>query len=462
VDWDQASATFVIGSVGAFFHGNLQPGEIDCLTAGTGKVVSIIVDSVIGFVEAVETAVGATDLTTVAPIVDETTGGTAQTLADLEQEEAEKESKGQVKERLLAKHHYYFPVTEAPFHLNGVVASVPKVFEALGKIARTVRNLTTACLQPDMEEQFDVAKKSLADGHMIGKQILVHGADIAEELDDAVSYVEEQNFSESGRCIGQALRRIVLQTSRLPPEGAPGKDEVAAMTGGLITGLLGGPTLVASEDGNPANWTLNFTACVIGAKAGFTHLWLDLWGNFSHLAADPSPHGTLSPKLWQGWMSDFLLHAPLLLQSCGLSLEVIDMLNDGASAVGKLHLNLSMETHRVAWEDVHDSLHRAVHVFKDNDWQAFGTYLGRAVQDFLLYLLPHAYGKTPSGILQRYSTQAGPTANSSFSAVLIMLGVVGVCLVAATFVLRRVRLQERAHAAVDLEGVPLVEQEALE
>eukprot|EP00971_Amphidinium_carterae_P090695 1795147-Amphidinium_carterae.1 len=126
VDWDQASATFVIGSVGAFFHGNLQPGEIDCLTAGTGKVVSIIVDSVIGFVEAVETAVGATDLTTVAPIVDETTGGTAQTLADLEQEEAEKESKGQVKERLLAKHHYYFPVTEAPFHLNGVVASVPK------------------------------------------------------------------------------------------------------------------------------------------------------------------------------------------------------------------------------------------------------------------------------------------------------------------------------------------------
>eukprot|EP00971_Amphidinium_carterae_P311908 6199962-Amphidinium_carterae.1 len=45
------------------------------------------------------------------------------------------------------------------------------------------------------------------------------------------------------------------------------------------------------------------------------------------------------------------------------------MLNDGASAVGKLHLNLSMETHRVAWEDVHDSLHRAVHVFKDYDMQ---------------------------------------------------------------------------------------------
>jgi len=325
-----------------------------------------------------------------------------------------------------------------------------------------MRNLSATCLQSDMQRQFDVAKKSLADGQMIGKKLLVNGADIAEDLDDAVSSIQEQNFTESGRSVGHAMRCVILQTSKLPPEGAPRTDAVVAMTGGLITGLLGGPTLVASEDGNPTNWRLNFTTCATGAKTGFMHLWMDLWSNFSHLAVEPSQHGALNTTLWRGLMSDFLLHAPSLLQSCGLSLDVIDMLNDGAKAVGKLNLNLTLEEHRIDWKDVHDSLDQAVLMFKDKKWDAFGMHLGRAVQDFVLYLLPHAFGKSPSGVLQRYSTQAAPGTGSCL-AVPILLGMLGSVFLAVAFVLRRGMREQDTQAyhacgTADLEGCPLAEE----
>merc|ERR1712151_563221 len=110
---------------------------------------------------------------------------------------------------------------------------------SLSNLYRIQKDLAKSCLKGDMLNEFATASENLGNMTFVGGRLVANGADILEELSNALSSYEHRNYRAFGKDMGTAWRKVALSQRANSDLSEPAPKAIEDVTQGLVYGFFG-------------------------------------------------------------------------------------------------------------------------------------------------------------------------------------------------------------------------------
>jgi len=321
-------------------------------------------------------------------------------------------------------------------HAGGVGPGAQVVLElakSLHGLVHFMDGVMTNCVHGRALQLLVKAGEHLRNLTYVTGRFIANGADIVEEISDAIGAFQSNSYHRFGHDIGTACRKVLLSNSSVEvlPEGPPSPQQLVNASAGFVQGFFGegfeldissdkrvatASTMhtiefieakddqkggVQPQDGKPLNIHIDLHTCVARNLALFQAVLGKAWFYFAEATVQPSGHRT------RGFFAFMLQGVPGALARCGINPEQQLMLMDSLQALHHLRLRLTLPgggaaTAQAAAED----LRRAAESWSQMSWFAFGEDLGRMLQGLAVQAFPHKYVRTNAGSLRNMVSHA--------------------------------------------------------
>merc|ERR1712151_255785 len=195
------------------------------------------------------------------------------------------------------------------------------------------------------------------------------------------------------------------------------------------------PYLSAQTTVNPSEVDVDLHACLVGNMP----LWKSAWTPVFELVSTAASISDVEkePVTTSDLMSPFM-DVQLALQRCDISPTTEAMLIDTFESGGKFKAKLDVPDSQAHADAVPSLLSSALEDFKERNWHAFGSQLGKAVQQAVVVSFPEEYEVDDTGKLRKIvleATELGQTSTAwkGGSAVAALFGLVSVLFSALVF-----------------------------
>lgn len=436
------SSEVVAGIVETFLHKmQLQPGELDCLKEGTGKLAGEFTSASQNAMTLVQQVLGGH--TGMADDDDGSQGGQPQQpqprindgagsiSAMVDSMQAEEENDGsdsapqapppppptapppspqQQQANKQASNSLAMFYGNRRLQMAAMAMSAPMLFMNLGysvhHIADLTKDVVKECVKGDARQAFQIAGKHMQSLRYVEGKLVANGADIVTELADALQNYEKHNYKSFGHDMGRVLRKVLLsKNANGLPEGLPGKLVIANITAGVMRGFFGeGFALNLQTQPGYDPLHIDLHQCVGSNLAFFQSLWgatmlfygkKDARGQHSVSSSEkPNFGATLALTVMQ---------LPSALRKCNIGEEQEHMLMDSIKRLGSgMKYNLDLPKTDTADEDkIANDMATTVKDWARTDYYTFGQHLGYLLQEMFVDVYGQKWSVDHRGTLRK-------------------------------------------------------------
>lgn len=338
----------------------------------------------------------------------------------------------------------------------------PMVMElgiSIEQITKEVHELMGKCIHSDAKLAMQEAGEHARNLDYVTGHFLANGADIVDELADAVMAYEHQNATRFGNDFGKAMRKVFLSSNAEGklPEGMPGNMELGNVTSGVLKGFFGRGTYMdinlAKDPRHPLHVDMHH--CVKENLGFFQQMWASTMYLYAQSAAGV---GSAASSSGAGLGSDAgkmqfgtvlamsMMELPGAIGKCGIDSEHEGMIMDSVKSLGSgMSANFNLPDDDPSKKQMTNNLARTVKKWSENNWYEFGRELGTLLQESAEKFSPALKydGSLSPVALGGAANASGPFPMLAVSACLTA----GVALVALGTRRRATALRRRGHPA---------------
>lgn len=305
--------------------------------------------------------------------------------------------------------------------------------------------LADQCAKGRSLDRLHLAEEHLRELNFTDGQLLVRGANILIDLEDAVTAFKANNFERFGEDIGTAWRKVLLAQVGQLPSGQEWEAAIRQTSEGLVLGFFGPESKVDAK-----------TCLAAENMRFFAEIWDAAWLFFEQLSA-PCENRTYSMS-WKDLVGVAMVDLPEALDRCGGE-EEVKSLGDVMKFIRSLDLELDPKTMEVKNKEMTVDLAQAEEDWKQRKWESFGQEIGHVLKELIL-CFPHSrLYSNDDGTLER-QISPGEFGSSRGYMAIVIFSVCGLLLLVSRGWSARRRACETS-ACVFLEhaeeGRPLVE-----
>jgi len=320
------------------------------------------------------------------------------------------------------------------------------------QIVSETQDLIGTCIHSDAKSAFQQAGQHAMSLKHITGHFMANGADIVNELSDAVLAYEKKNATQFGTDFGTAMRKLFLSnnTNGNLPEGLPDDKQIANLTSGFLQGFFGKGTFLnvhlAKDPNNPLN--VDMHNCVQKNVAFFQQIWGAGAFLFEQKAAGvsstPSQGGLDSDagRIQFGTTLAFtMMEMPSAMSKCGISSEQQSMIMDAVKSMGAgVSTKVQLPGMNVSKTQLTDDFAALMKEWSAGHWFEAGTNLGALMQESAVKFYPMKYSIDANGFLRR---QLLPQLGAQGGMGVLMVMPAALMMVAAFMVVKNRRLLTR-------------------
>jgi len=333
-------------------------------------------------------------------------------------------------------------IAQAAVAAADLVLVVPKLEASLERLAMLLAQFMGPCVDDQAQESLRRAGEHLSNLTYVAGHLRANGADIVQEMADAVKHFDHEEFRHFGHDVGRALRKVLLSRALPPmlPEGAPTEEELERMSAGVIQGFFGkgfavditSDAEVASEPAEPnarkaepLDLHIDLHKCV---KKNLKYFQSATLGTSFYFAQTQFADEQAGSGILPSFLTTTLAELPNMLRICGVTDEQQEMLVDSLLALDQLHVHFQLPAaaQDADFDETVKQLKRAADDWKALDWFALGKDLGKMLQGLVLQVFPQQYAVDDAGALRKrllglaVAAPAGGVAAPAASAALLL------------------------------------------
>eukprot|EP00929_Paragymnodinium_shiwhaense_P072393 TRINITY_DN36748_c0_g1_i1.p1 TRINITY_DN36748_c0_g1~~TRINITY_DN36748_c0_g1_i1.p1 ORF type:complete len:540 (-),score=129.87 TRINITY_DN36748_c0_g1_i1:341-1960(-) len=345
------------------------------------------------------------------------------------------------------------------------------------------RQLAKRCLHDDAVHTLEMAAKHMSNLTYVGGCFVANGVDVLTELTDATAAFEGEHFSDFGKHLGGAWRKVLLSRKSERKLDMPSKAGIEEMTQALMANLFGDglrlqiqtdsgdsqfapmlrggvyatPAVATAASGQPSRpfpvgaQTINIDLrnCLVMNMPLFQSAWTPVWKVFEDAASKDAKDAL--PDMSSLVVSMFDLQ--LALRMCGLGPQQEAALLDAMKS-GEVHAKLGLPDSK-AWTGPQEREHlskafaEALQDWKLHSWSLFGGRLGDILRDMIVITCPQKYSVDDLGQLRALLVDDSDSTAGRFAQQGLSSGLIAACamLLVTAVVLTRRRWQSAAEEA---------------
>ncbi|CAK0819492.1 unnamed protein product [Prorocentrum cordatum] len=296
------------------------------------------------------------------------------------------------------------------------------------------------CTSPGAVQALGVAAAHLSNLTYVAGRVTASGADILNELADAVAALRDGSYPLFGQHLGKAGRKALLSNDSASelPEGKPTEEQIVNVSAGIIQGFFGegfemditsehkvstfpfkkmmkyfqGKMRNGTSEGQPAmdpieqqldggfHIHIDLHTCVHKNLDFFQSALFGAWYIFARSTTNLM-HVTQVPVL----LSSVMRELPQALERCGVSQDQVRMLEDSVLSLQRVYVNVETPDVSAGYNETIKALHQAAQHWDDLSWFEFGEDLGGLLLEFVLDGFPELYSVGPTGRLLKLEEQ---------------------------------------------------------
>jgi len=312
----------------------------------------------------------------------------------------------------------------------GMGMQLPQLAFCLHGLLALPRGAIERCTTPQAIQALNLAAFHLSNLTYVAGHMTANGADILDEIADAVASLRDGSYTGFGRHLGKAGRKVLLSNSSSDsslPEGPPTEDQIINVSAGIIQGFFGEGFVLditaehkvstlplnemmryfhkkrhdstalpplADSLGGEMNIHIDLHSCVHKNLDFFQSALFGAWFVFAGAAVNVM-EVTQAPI----FLSSVMHALPGALKRCGVTREKIGMLEDSVLALQHVHVDLQTPDTHSSYNKTIRELHTAAKHWEQMEWFTFGEDLGNLLMELVLGGFPELYSVGPSGRL---------------------------------------------------------------
>jgi hypothetical protein len=289
---------------------------------------------------------------------------------------------------------------------------MPQLGANLEELVTLSHTVMQNCLHGDALQALHRAGQRMRSMEQVEGHFLANGADIIQEMSDAVERYEGQDFHGFGNDIGIAARKVLLSnsTDSTLPEGLPQADVMANVSQGLLDGFFGRGMAadVNLRGSDPSgNIHVDLHDCMTRNKQFFQSAWASTMYLFAR--EDAQGHSSIARNLGNHRaqvgtaLALTMMQVPKALGRCGITPAQEEMMIDSVKALGhgaRFRMETPVSADNLDKDTVALGVAETVKSWSTMRWHTFGQDLGRLMQAMVAEVFPQKYSVDGAGRLQ--------------------------------------------------------------
>lgn len=297
------------------------------------------------------------------------------------------------------------------------------VREGLVRLISLECDLADQCTDGRSLDTLRLADRHLRNVTYVGGRLAANGADVHDDLQNALVAFEGGDLQSFGVGIGRAWRAVLLSDMPAVPRNDSVQEAIAETSKSLIQSFFAPDSPLPSTDSKDAGDQahVDIQMCLQEENMDFfAEVWDATSLFFTQLSAAKSvPQSSsvaggdegITPNcsagdvaIWQRELSAALVDLPATLRRCGMEETQEKSLLEAVHALGELNFQLDRQSKEVRSDEFSVNLADAISYWEQRQWASFGDCMGRMLHDLVVLVAP----RSQAGMSQKFLASGGP------------------------------------------------------